>query len=420
MKTPLPSVVFIGVALAFLTVKDLQEVAGVRLVSLIIPVLLAALYMGRLRNVVVPPIAQAYLLFGCVVLPLVSIVNQRAVTIYDIYLPLTILSAYVIIGIPYSLLGRNMEWFGNMYAGAIICMCALSYLTFTHQWFGAYTIQSFSDFRTLFALQVSLAIPFFHGRYRNFFYVLALVTLFFTNSRLSLFLGAGVVVFLMYKENKVRFLFLLPLFSLFLTALLVTTTAGNLMLTKMGGVLHIGSGASAAAALDPSDIGRLAYLVTTFDNLNSPAVIAIGHGIKTNHEIIQKNIDVSAWGLSEDMADATVHNVYIELMSDTGLLGLIPFVVFLLYIGFVIARYRGVQSKYFICFSVFTLSYMFEANYCSFFFEYAVMFFIFVAYEAKSSMPPPAVRNLSLRGLLRWIISAHGKKIYVPPYALGR
>lgn len=407
MKIPPPTVTFIGLALAFLTVKDLQEVAGIRVVSLVIPTLLAALHAERLRDLVVPRLVATYMIFGCVILPLISIVNQGAITVYDVYLPMTILSAYALVGICYSTLGKDLEWLINMYVAAMIVMCVLSYATFSHQWFGSYTIRSFSDFSTFFALQVSLAVPFLHGKYRNSLRVFVLITLFFTYSRLSFFLSLAVVLFQIFKENKIRFLLLVPIFSLVFTGFLLTTTAGNLMISKMTRLVSIGSMSSIGSTPDPSDLGRIAYLLTTLDNLNGARVIVAGHGIKTNHEIIGKNIDVAAWGLEPGMADATVHNVYVELLSDAGLVGLIPFVICICYVGYVIGKYHGIQSNYFIAFMMFCLSYMFEANYVSFFFEFAVMYFLFVAYDVKRRAIHRAGREVSVAGLFRWFASAH-------------
>ncbi len=407
MKIPPPSIALIGTALAFLTVKDLQSLADIRLVSLAIPTLLAVFYAGRLRELVVPRTVLAYIALSCVVLPLVSIVNKGAFSVYEFYLIMTVLCGYFLVAMPYSLLQKDMEWLGNMYVGAIVVMCVLSYATFREQWFGSYTIRSFSDFSTFFALQASIAVPFLHGRHRNLLRIFVLITLFLTYSRLSFFLSIFVVIFQTFKENKARFILLIPVFSAVFLTFLLTTTAGNLMLSKMSKLVNIGSGNFAQESPDPSDLGRIAYLVTTIQHLDSARVIAVGHGIKTNHVIIGKDLDTHAWGLLPSMADATVHNVYLELISDTGLLGLVPFVLCLLYVGRTIARYHGMQSNYFISYAIFVLSYVFEANYVSFFFQYTVMFFLFVAHEARQRAVPRSRTRFGPVRLLRWFAAAH-------------
>ena len=69
IKVPSPTIAFIGLALAFLTVKDLQEVAGIRLVSLAIPILLVALYADRLRDFVIPRLGLIYMISGALSCP---------------------------------------------------------------------------------------------------------------------------------------------------------------------------------------------------------------------------------------------------------------------------------------------------------------------------------------------------------------
>src|SRR5579862_7746640 len=213
MKVPAPSTVLVGLALAFLTIKDLQEVFGLRVISILLPVLLAALYADKIQRLAVPPPVLAYMIIGCVAFPLISFYAQGTVTIYTLYLIMTILCGYLLVAIPYYLMGKDVEWLANMYANTIVLICFLSYLTLQHQYYGGYAIRSFSDFRTFFALQASLAVPFLHGRYRNFWRIVVLITLFMANSRLSFFLAAAVMFFQFYKESKPKFLLLAPIFS---------------------------------------------------------------------------------------------------------------------------------------------------------------------------------------------------------------
>ena len=407
MKIPPPSTILIGVALAFLTVKDLQEIAGIRMVSLLIPIFLAALYASRLRELAVPKMVLAYIIYICVILPLVSIANKGAISIYEPYLIATVFCGYLLVAIPYSLLKRDTEWLGNMYLNAILVMCVLSYLTFQKQWFGSYTIRSFSDFRTFFALQASIAVPFVNGRHRNLVRGFLLATMFATFSRLSFFLSAFVVVFQSFKENKVRFILLLPISLVLFAIFLLGTTPGNLMLAEMASLTNLDSLNFGQHALDSSDVGRIAYLVTTIQHIDTERVLFVGHGIKTNHEIIAKYLNTMAWHLPPGAAVATVHNVYLELLSDTGLLGLVPFVICLFYAGLTLARYRGVQSKYFISFAIFFLSYMFEANYASFFFQFAVLYFLFAAYEARADALSISRGSTRCSGLFGWIVEGY-------------
>ena len=389
MKFPPLSIALIGLALALLTVKDLQEIADIRVLSLAIPIFIVSAYAERLWDLVLPKSVLAYIVVSCIILPLVSIMTKGALSIYEPYLIMTVLCGYILVAVPYSLLDKDMEWLGNMYLGAILVMCWFCYLTFQRQWFGSYVMRTFSDSRTFFALQASIAVPFLHGRHRNFLRVFMLITLFMTNSRLSFFLALFVVIFQMFKEDKDQFIRLAPVFSALFAVFLLGTAAGNLMLSKMSNLANLGSADYLADAPDASDIGRLAYIATTIEQIDSERVVLLGHGIKTNHIIIGEYLDTSAWGLDPTMADAAVHNVYLELVSDTGLLGLVPYVICILYVGFTIAWYHGIQSKYFISFSIFVISYMFEGNYVTFFFQYAVMYFLFVAYQARLGRVAP-------------------------------
>lgn len=387
MKIPPLSITLIGIALALLTVKDLQEIAGIRVLSLVIPIFLAAGYAERLWELVLPKTVLTYIVISCIILPLISIGTKGAPSIYEPYLMMTVLCGYILVVVPYSLLQKDLEWLGNMYLGAIIVMCGLCYLTFQRQWFGSYAMRTFSDFRTFFALQASIAVPFLHGRYRNLLRAFMLITLLLTFSRISFFLSLFVVIFQIFKENKARFMLLVPAFSALVAIYFFGTAAGNLMLTKMTKLGNLDSANYQVEAPDQSDLARVACIVTTIQQLESKRLILLGHGIKTNHEIIGENLDTFAWGLDPALADAAVHNVYIEIISDTGLLGLVPFVICIFYVGLTIARHLGVQSKYFMSLTIFAISYMFEGNYVTFFFQYTMMYFLFVAYEAKLRAP---------------------------------
>jgi len=380
------STTLIALACAFLTIKDFQEVQGIRVVSILIPMLLLILHIRKANSLKIPRVVIFYFIYGCVLLPFVSIYTQGFVSLYVAYLVTTIVCAYIIIAVSYYSLGKGMEWIGNIYTKAIAVVCVFSYLTLEHQWFGGYSIRSFSDFSTFFALQVSVAIPYLKGKFRDPLRIFFLLTLFMTFSRVSFFLSFAVVIFQIFKERKSAAIFIFPVFIGVLAVLLSSTIIGNMMLHKMSNLVAFADVGAPVSSLDASDIGRVAYMSVTLDSLSDVKLILFGHGIKTNSNIIDQNLDISKWGLGESMAHATVHNVYIELLSDTGLFGLFLFLATLTYIGLYIYKYRGWQSKYFLSFLIFVISYMFEANYVSFFFQFFVMYFLFVAFDGKKGV----------------------------------
>ena len=268
-----------------------------------------------------------------------------------------------------------------MYADAMVIMCLLSYFTFERQWFGGYTIRSYSDFSTFFALQVSVGMPFLVGKYRDVKRIICLTTLFFTFSRLSFVLGLGVVLFQVYKERKNASLFIVP--AVFIAVLMMGSfESGRIMFEKMYNTVTVTISDSPNTDLNPSDKARVAYAVTTLDSLKTIEDYFCGHGIKTNHVIIANELNPAKWGVDPSMLNATVHNVYLEVFSDLGVIGLGLFIAYVGYVGWRLAKeFR--MGPYTVSFLVFLISYSFEANYVTFFFQFFMVYFLWVSSQAK-------------------------------------
>jgi hypothetical protein len=379
--------------LAALSVKTLQEVAGVRLASLLGPIIFFAAYSYRPNELRLPSAVKCYALFSCVGLPLLSLIASGKPTFYDAYLVATVTCAIMLLLVAFRKLGFSPLGVARAYANAMTWMCVLSVLTLEHQWFGGYAMRTFSDFAPLFGLQVSVAVPFLSGRHRNLKRLIVLATLFFTFSRTSFIFALLIITFQLSRESRGTFIRGMVVGSLMLAAAALTSDVGSLMLGKMVNVVAVLTNSSTETPeINPSDLGRLAYASVTLESLLEPRALAIGHGIKTNHLIIEQRLDVSDWGLDESMADATVHNVYLEMLSDTGLAGALIFVAFIVYAGVKIVRRHGALSPAALSFFAFALSYMFEANYVTFFFQFFVCFYLWLG----SSDAPSVSRRMRI------------------------
>lgn len=382
------------ILLAALSVKTLQEVAGVRLISFLGPLLLFAMYTYRPSEFRLPRAVKFYALFSCVGLPLLSLIASGRPTFYDAYLICTVICAVLLLLVAFRKLKMSPLEIARAYANAMTVMCILSVLTLEHQWFGGYTMRTFSDFAPLFGLQVSVAVPFISGRHRNLKRLICLITLFFTFSRTSFVFSLLIIIFQLSRESRGALIKGLVLGTILLSAASLTSDVGKLMLEKMINVVAVVSNSSnETPEINPSDLGRLAYAAVTLEALGDPRALVVGHGIKTNHLIIMDRLDTSVWGLDESMADATVHNVYLELMSDTGLIGAFVFITFVIYAGVKIIRRHGLSSPAALSFFAFSLSYLFEANYVAFFFQFFVCFYLwFGAADIASARHRPIVR----------------------------
>jgi hypothetical protein len=387
-------VAMVCMALAALCVKSLQEVGGLRLISTFVPLGLLWIYRKSVQHRRLPNPLWLYLLVTCALLPAMSLLDKRAFSIYDVYLAATSLCAFLLLWVAVHGLRKDLRWIGSTYADVVTVLCVLSVFTLEQQWFGGYTLRTFSDFATFFALQVSVGLPFVQGRYRNLKRLICLIALFFAFSRLSFFLSLSVVVVQLYREHPRRFLKLMVPGALVFTGVMYSTSVGSLMLEKMGNIFAAGA-SSGEVAINASDLGRLAYAAVTLEALSDPVVILFGHGIKTNHVIIAAQLDTTLWGLDESMTDATVHNVYLELVSDLGLVGLLCFLGALTYSATAIARTLGWFSEHSLSLAVFAFSYLFEANYVTFFFQFFVCYFLWVAYQLRcgGTRMPPAIAS---------------------------
>lgn len=369
--------------LASLSIKVLQEIGGIRILSTCIPLLLLILVPNvRLR---IPISVKLYSIFLCVLLPIISIATKRGFSIYEIYIVITIFSSISILIVCVEALRLSLMQVMQTYADAMVFMCIAAVFTIQKQWFGGYTITGFSDFSTFFALQISVGVPFLSGRFKNVKRAICLVTLFFTFSRLSLVLSFAVVLVQLFQENRRAFYKLTPILIGGLLLAGTSTSVGIVMADKFANVFSAALGGTDSENINASDLGRLAYASVTIESLDNFGTLSTGHGIKTNRDIISSRLDVATWGLDEDLADATVHNVYLELLSDCGILGLVGFVSFLAFSGKrIISRY-GALSAPGLSLLVFSISYLFEANYVSFFFQFLICCFLWMASDIRQT-----------------------------------
>jgi hypothetical protein len=376
--------------LASLSIKALQELGGIRVLSVCIPFLLLALLPGlRVR---IPAPLRNYVLFTCLLLPAISIGVKRGTDIYEAYFAVTVLASLAVLTVCVYGLKIELARMMRAYADIMVFMCMASVFTLQEQWFGGYSVRGFSDFATFFALQISVGVPFLAGRFVNVKRTICLVALFFTFSRLSLVLGLAVVLVQLYQENRKSFYRLAPLLVGGVVLVATSTSIGSLMAEKFANVFSAALGGSESVEINPSDLGRLAYATVTVESLDHAGVVIAGHGIKTNRDIVNSRLDTSIWGLDEDLADATVHNVYLEILSDSGAIGLIGFVAFLGFAGRRIVSRFGLLSPPGLAISVFAISYLFEANYVSFFFQFFMCYFLWIASDASRS-PSAASRR---------------------------
>lgn len=367
--------------LASLSVKALQELGGIRIASACLPVLLLAMLPGvRLR---MPAPVRNYLLLTCLLLPAMSIVAKRGPNVYEAYFLITVLSAVAVLIVCIDGLKLDLLRVMQVYADIMVFMCVASVFTAQEQWFGGYALRGFSDFATFFALQISVGVPFLTGRFVNLKRLICLIILFFTFSRLSLVLSLAVVLVQVYGENRRVFYRLAPVLIGGAALVATSTNIGGLMADKFANVFSAALGGTESPDINPSDLGRLAYASVTLEALDHAGAVIAGHGIKTNRDIINSRLDTATWGLDEDLADATVHNVYLEILSDSGAIGLVGFVAFLGFAGKRIVSRFGLLSPQGLAILVFAVSYLFEANYVSFFFQFFVCYFLWIA----SSIP---------------------------------
>ena len=369
--------------LASLTIKAWQEVAGVRVLSTCLPLFFLYLLSYSACPITVPRPVLLLLFVECIILPTSSAISRGNISFYELYLPWTAVSAVIFISYYRNFLSARLERLGELYALSLIPVCVLSYVFTSDQtWFGAYQLASLSDFSTFFAMQLSLAIPFVLFRWKNGVILFFLITLWFLFSRLSFVLS---IITLMVQRS--RFTGLRSLLANVTTAGVVILTMFLLAQTSLGKELSsklvntasslFGTNDSTLIELNPSDIGRLAYIVTTLDAI-TPISFFFGHGIRTNHEIILEDLDTEAWGLAESFSNGAVHNVYVEIFSDCGVFALLGLSSVVLYILSRLRR-RGWHDPVFLASIVFFVSYFFEANYVTFFFQFFLIYFLWLA-----------------------------------------
>lgn len=382
-KTDILSVFFIYIYLIFLAIKSLQEIAGFRIVSILVPICLVILNINNF-NAYKKIIAKTpwpllvYIFAFAILIPLLNVVFLENFTVYPIYLSYTILSSFLVLLIALNIFTKNYYFISRHFDATVICLAIINFATFEMQWFGSYTIRSFSDFSTLFALQLSLCIPFISGRLKILKQFFLLFTIVLSFSRISLFFGTIIIIIQAFRDSVTRGFLLLITVLIVIATVLTSTNTGQVMSSKLERLFDnfIATDAD-RTSLDPSDLGRVAYIEATFNGLDGIDKVLFGSGVKTNESIIAKNLNVNEWGLDESMASATVHNVYIEMLSDIGLTGLLPFLALLVYIFIRLIRMRGFFSPVSLAYYNFILTYMFEANYVTFFFQFMIFFFLF-------------------------------------------
>ena len=368
------SIFLVYIWLVALTVKDYQEYYNVRLLSTFLPMIILGINYKFISLVKISKVVIIYLII-IFSIPIYDILSGKNFNFYPLYLDICVINAVIILSILFYVLNRGFASIAKMYVNSIIAVCLLSYLTLEEQWFGGLSIRSFSDFPTFFALQVSVAVPFIAGKRMMLKRVFLLVTLFFTFSRVSFLLSLFSIIFQYFKQNKLKSInFILA--TLVIGAILIQNTLiGQIMVDKFQNFAYlIVNDDVKIEEINPSDLGRLAYASTTLSSLNSPYKLLFGHGIKSNVQIIEDNLDIKYWGLDESMRNATVHNLYLEILSDFGVIGLSIFSLFIFYILYNLSKKYGLTSAFCISFLIFIATYIFEPNYVSFFFQFFIIF----------------------------------------------
>lgn len=376
------SIFLVTLFLVFLTFKYLISINlgfGIRvphlLISLFFLTFLSYLVLKRRTFL---KFTKIVLLFSLILL--ISILNLSFYSLYFYYLIFIILGMYSIIMIA-SYYKIQPDTISKYLVFATIPHIFLSYLTIKHQWYGGYMIESFSDFNTFFSMQLAVIFPFIifvkNKITRNIIYMIFLVTLFLSGSRGGLLSLLLMYSFLNIIDGKIKFLINILFFGVLLIAIIYLFNPGiiNYYLMKIN-----------PFDLDynnVSDLNRYLFIIATVSYLPDSITFLVGNGIKNNQQIIHEyftniNMDGASHGV--------VHNIFLELYSDYGILIVLFLLILILqYFFMFIKSYKKniMNSAYLLSLGIFLINYNLEGNYVHYFFWFFMMFYTYTYYYIR-------------------------------------
>lgn len=358
--------------LVFLTFKRLVSVdigVSVRIPHLIIGLVLMFIWFLSLLKYKVVIHSHLYLLSTAILL--ISVINSSLQSPHLYFLIVILLTNAAI----FELIWRydvNSAELGRILTIATLPHILLSYLTLYKSWYGGYQLESFSDFSTFFAMQLSIIFPFIvflKNKYSRFLvYILFVVTLLLLGSRgaiVALIISYG---FCYFKHFKLRYL-------LYIAALLVLLIIFNpklidfyvSKLNPFSGTYH-----------SMSDLNRWAYIVATLNYAPGLFHNLVGNGIKYNKEVIAQYFNHNIFDFTA-LDNATVHNVFLEFYSDYGFIGTTCLILFILYTAKLLLKNKQPDIvPYWVSFITFMINYNLEPNYVSYFFWFILIMYYYV------------------------------------------
>ena len=372
--------------LFLLTVKSFQEVGGVRLGSLLLGVLLGlTVILGRMA----PVKEHIYAACGLGLAFLVTTLVTGKDWLYLGFFYVVLLSN--IAAFAYARRCRiDPEELARMFVFAQFPLVLASWLTFREQWYGGYEIQSFSDFNTFFALQLSILLPYVLVQ-RGFFYsLLAILTLFFLGSRAGI-LSIPVAYLILrrrelWKASSLKGIMIVGvLVGIAAIGANVSEAVRSLTVFYSNKFVNIGGDNEFGDGANPSDMGRMAYAYATLGHINGSNVL-LGSGIKNNQNIIRETLGAAGLQdvIGESFLQGRVHNVFLELLSDVGLVGL---AILATALGrALVFLWHERLDVHLASIVIFILQYNVESNYISFFFVFMVFYYLYVvSWYARSN-----------------------------------
>ncbi len=311
------------------------------------------------------------------ILIFISVLNKSIFSIYFYYFLFIFFTSYSIF---YFLLYYRITY--DLIARLIVYMTLphifMSYFTISSQWYGGLQIFSYSDFPTFFAMQLSIIFPLIHfvkERFlRIFFQFFFLFTIFILGSRgalLAILLSYGIIYRSKLSFKKIIILFMIIVFLI----MIIYDVNPNLINYYFMKLNPFGENYN-----NVSDFNRWLYIIATQQASLEDWHWLLGSGIKTNAQIIQHFFQVNTFNNVAILSDATVHNLFLELYSDYGIVVLGSLVVLMLdiYIKINKAFLRNFEFLYIkLSFIIFIVNYNLEPNYVHFFFWFFIFFYLF-------------------------------------------
>jgi len=370
---------FFWIFLAFLTFKYLISLnLGV---SIRIPHLIASIsffcygfFLIIHKNLI---LSFKELFFFFFLILFVSILNHSFTSLYFYYFMFMYISMYMLFYILkyYQITPKQIALFSVI---LIIPHVILSYTTLHREWYGGFQIVSYSDFNTFFAMQLAIVFPFLtyikNTFLKGFLVGLFLITLLLLGSRGALLSILIMYTYVLFRKKGIKFLFIASILFmlLFLVVYIVNPEIINFYLIKINPFSNNYD--------NNSDMNRLHFIIATLTHLPHWWSILIGNGIKENANIIAQYMsNLSDVNFNVEIG-ATVHNLFLELYSDYGIVIMLFLIIVLLRYFFKLQKYSKVDKAYtplYVSCGIFFINYNLEPNYIHYFFLFFLFFYAY-------------------------------------------